>query len=91
LKKGRNIEKIISEILSDLDNETKKDLDTKTKRMLQFLACKAAVKAGDPLTTEQSKAIIEQLEKTPNNLTCPHGRPTKITVTLKELATSFKR
>lgn len=89
--KGRNNEKIIKEMLVDLANETSKDIDTKTKRMLQFLSCRAAIKAGDALTSEQVKDLLEKLDQTENNKTCPHGRPTQILVTLQELATSFKR
>ncbi|CAN5147163.1 DNA mismatch repair endonuclease MutL [soil metagenome] len=45
--KGRNIEKIMRDILSDLAEDLTKSIDDRTKRMLAFLACRAAVKAGD--------------------------------------------
>lgn len=89
--KERNMQKIIADMLVDIANETGKTIDTKTQRMLAFLACRAAVKAGDALTKEQGKKLLEQLEATVNNTTCPHGRPTKIVITLTELHKLFKR
>lgn len=56
--KGRNVEKIIKEMLIDLSEELPKSMDMRTKRMLSFLACRSAVKAGDTLTQKQ-------MEKTP--------------------------
>ena len=40
------------------------------------LACRSAVMAGDILTDERQRVLIEDLEKTNNPQTCPHGRPT---------------
>lgn len=62
-----------------------------THTMLSFLACKSAVKAGDKLTQKQMKDLITQLEKTEHNATCPHGRPTRILISLEELYSMFKR
>lgn len=89
--KGRNIEKVIRELVTDLENETIKFVDERSRRMLAFLSCRAAVKAGDVLTDKEMKDILRKLEQTDNNDTCPHGRPTSIQVTLEELHRSFKR
>lgn len=55
------------------------------------MACKAAVKAGDTLTTVHMQQLLKDLEKAPNKLTCPHGRPTYWTITIKELEKKFQR
>lgn len=55
------------------------------------MACKAAVKAGDILTQQEMIDILEKLEKTPNKLTCPHGRPTGWLMSLYEIEKKFKR
>ncbi|MBS1986733.1 DNA mismatch repair endonuclease MutL [Candidatus Dependentiae bacterium] len=55
------------------------------------MACKAAVKAGDILTRQEMIDILEKLEKTPNKLTCPHGRPTGWLISLYEIEKKFKR
>lgn len=66
-------------------------IDRASEQMLAFLACRAAVKAGDALTHDQIKTILLDLQSAPNNATCPHGRPTKITLSLNQLHTLFKR
>ncbi|HET9947238.1 MAG TPA: DNA mismatch repair endonuclease MutL [Patescibacteria group bacterium] len=66
-------------------------LDAVSEEMLAFLACRAAVKAGDSLTQEQMHEILEKLETTDNNSTCPHGRPTKMFISLSQLHQMFKR
>ncbi len=55
------------------------------------MACKAAVKAGDILSQQEMIDILEKLEKTPNKLTCPHGRPTGWLMSLYEIEKKFKR
>lgn len=88
----RDIKKYVLDICEELQEYNKaKDIDWTTNRILAYIACRAAVMAGDPLTIEQRKKLIKELEQTPNNLTCPHGRPTKIEIPLSHLNKSFKR
>ncbi len=89
--RGRNIEKIIRDMLSDLEIEAIKSIDIRSQRMLTFLSCRAAVKKGDVLTSKQMKDIIKKLEVTSNNATCPHGRPTRIQISIDEIDKLFKR
>ncbi|HVZ58821.1 MAG TPA: DNA mismatch repair endonuclease MutL [Patescibacteria group bacterium] len=89
--KGRNLEKIIKDMLVDMAEGELPTIDLRTERMLAFLSCRAAVKAGDVLTERQMKDIIKRLEKTANNATCPHGRPTRIQISIAELDKLFKR
>src|SRR5262249_6570184 len=37
------------------------------------LACKAAIKVNMPLTSEKMQWLIDELMKTKNPMTCPHG------------------
>lgn len=55
------------------------------------MACKAAVKAGDVLTIIQMEQIMKDLSVTENNLTCPHGRPTRWIISSEDLEKKFKR
>ncbi len=59
--------------------------------VLDMMACKAAVKAGDPLTQQEIDAILAQRAEAEKGTACPHGRPTQIRLTLKDLAKQFKR
>jgi len=55
------------------------------------MACKAAVKAGDILTTEQIEQLLKDLQQTNNRFTCPHGRPTGWLLSNYEIEKKFKR
>lgn len=58
---------------------------------LDMMACKAAVKAGDALTTEEIYALLEQRHLTLRSSNCPHGRPTTLELTTEDLEKQFKR
>ena len=46
--------------------------------MAASIACHAAIRAGQAMTEPEMRALLEQLEATPNPHTCPHGRPTMV-------------
>lgn len=54
-------------------------------------ACKAAVKARDALQLEEIERLVADLAETEMPYTCPHGRPTLILTTFKELNRRFGR
>ena len=55
------------------------------------MSCKAAVKGGDALTQAEAEALIDQLLSLENPYACPHGRPTAIAMSRRELEKKFKR
>ena len=55
------------------------------------MACKAAVKAGDALTTEHMRQLITDLYSSENRFSCPHGRPTTWELSLHEIEKKFRR
>ncbi|MCH7526492.1 MAG: DNA mismatch repair endonuclease MutL [Planctomycetes bacterium] len=59
--------------------------------VLDMMSCKAAVKAGDPLTPEEIDALISRKELVEKSSNCPHGRPTTLRLTVKDLERQFKR
>lgn len=54
-------------------------------------ACKAAIKAGDPLEEEEMRNLVDRLFATEDPLFCPHGRPVIVNLSLKELDKRFER
>lgn len=62
-----------------------------TEKLHAQMACKAAVKAGDELSHEQMITLLDDLQKTANNFTCPHGRPTGWLLSSYEIEKKFKR
>jgi DNA mismatch repair protein MutL len=59
--------------------------------VLDMMACKAAVKAGDPLTPQEIEALLSRRELVERSSNCPHGRPTTLRLSLRELEKQFKR
>ena len=59
--------------------------------LLHLLACKAAVKAGDPLTGPEIAALLGYRHLVQDAHHCPHGRPTTLVFTREELDRRFKR
>lgn len=54
-------------------------------------ACKAAVKAHDRLTHEEAEALIRQMGECDLPFSCPHGRPTILHISSRELDKRFGR
>ena len=54
-------------------------------------ACRASIKAGDPLSEKEMLSLIEQLFSTSMPYVCPHGRPIVIRIDLAELDRRFGR
>jgi DNA mismatch repair protein MutL len=54
-------------------------------------ACKAAIKAGDRLTENEMRSLIDQLFATSMPYVCPHGRPVVLKISIDELDRRFGR
>jgi DNA mismatch repair protein MutL len=52
-------------------------------------ACKAAMKAGQPLSLEEMQRLITDLRASRNPYTCPHGRPIFVAFEPEEIAKLF--
>lgn len=55
------------------------------------MACKAAVKGNNKLSTDEANKLIDELLELDNPYNCPHGRPTIISMTKYEMEKKFKR
>jgi DNA mismatch repair protein MutL len=59
--------------------------------VLHGLACKAAIKAGDPLSQAEVDALVRDRRRVRESHHCPHGRPTSLTLSRQELDRQFRR
>ena len=59
--------------------------------LLNMIACKAAVKAGQRLTPDEVQALLERRHLVSDSHHCPHGRPTALIFTKSELERQFGR
>lgn len=83
---------LLQDVLNDLgEDENPPTLDARTHRMLSYLACRSAIKAGDPLTEQEARALIAKLRDIESRYTCPHGRPVQVEISLQQLYRMFRR
>ncbi|MEM9252063.1 MAG: hypothetical protein AAGB29_06905, partial [Planctomycetota bacterium] len=75
----------------DLDPTTDTALEDALHDVLDMMACKAAVKAGDRLTPDELDALLKQRDAVERSSNCPHGRPTTLRLSLADLAKQFGR
>ena len=54
-------------------------------------ACKAAVKAHDELSGDAMEKLLRQLKECHQGTLCPHGRPTMVEISIRELERRFGR
>lgn len=59
--------------------------------LLNMIACKAAIKAGDKLSPEEITSLLEQRYDYQDTHHCPHGRPTALYFSREQLDKMFKR
>ncbi|MGE5633300.1 MAG: DNA mismatch repair endonuclease MutL [Caulobacteraceae bacterium] len=71
--------------------ETGASVESPLESLIKSMACKNAIKAGDSISPEETRELILRLLKTNQPFTCPHGRPTIITMSRTELEKKFKR
>jgi DNA mismatch repair protein MutL len=61
------------------------------ERVARSFACHAAIKAGDELTTEEMRSLVDRLFATSRPHGDPHGRPTFVRLDLTDLDRRFGR
>lgn len=54
-------------------------------------ACKHAVKAGERLSHDEIRQLLERIHERDTLLTCPHGRPVAVRFTKTDIEKMFKR
>ena len=81
-------------LLEMLDGLTEENMGTASETIYNRIAtmsCKAAVKGNHRLTDREANELIDQLLSLDNPYTCPHGRPTIISMSKYEMEKKFKR
>lgn len=92
-----NLSELLKEYLGDLEASIYEEaspvkaIDDQTHRRLATLACRSAVKAGDPMRESEIIELLRDYRATKINSTCPHGRPVQVVFTRSEMEKWFKR
>ncbi len=80
---------IINELV-ELDRSVENIYELQTEKLM-MMSCRSAVKANDKLTEIESREIIDKVLSDEKLLKCPHGRPTLIKLSKKDIEKMFKR
>lgn len=78
-------------MLARLGSYSKPSIEDFQRELAHSISCKAAIKAGDSMSTAALQKLLERLYATQNPFTCPHGRPLLIKFSDSELNKLFKR
>ena len=99
-RRKSRVEEICQEVFSWLeregdrylsDDETPELLEQRLRALASLMACKRAVKAGDRLSPEEIDSLLEHGDLAMDPRNCPHGRPTMVRLSRRELDSSFDR
>ncbi|MGE5404150.1 MAG: DNA mismatch repair protein MutL, partial [Candidatus Saccharibacteria bacterium] len=85
---GSEVETLL-EIIDYLEDE--RDPQQVLDEGLKIIACKGAIKAGQHLDIREMNDLLHQWMQTEDHHACPHGRPTRVSFTIKELEKQLKR
>ena len=83
---------LLIEMLDSLSDELNRSMTAELiDEKVASMSCKAAVKGNMKLSAAEADALIGELLTLDNPYHCPHGRPTIISMTKRELEKKFKR
>ncbi|MDY4140593.1 MAG: DNA mismatch repair endonuclease MutL [Eubacteriales bacterium] len=81
----------LHDILDELESERGVITVEKRRASILQIACKKAVKGGDPLSEDEIRHLVTAMIDQKVTPTCPHGRPLVISLSHTELDKRFKR
>ncbi len=87
---GYNAELLLNELAECL-NTGSMTSDERTRWILNSVACRAAVKAGDKLSNVELLSLAKEIYCGAIPQCCPHGRPVIVSIGKKELEGKFGR
>lgn len=89
---SKDVIALVKEVLAVVERERRSlSIESIRDEIAASLACKAAIKVNMPLSTEKMQWLIDELMKTQNPMTCPHGRPIMMRMELRDIERGFKR
>ena len=82
---------ILQDVLDEFKRNEHAPMPDARDNLAKSFACKAAIKAGDRLSTTEMIVLIDQLFATQMPYVCPHGRPVVVKISTDELDKRFGR
>ena len=85
----------VSDFIHNLINDFKNNFNLQVMSYRDYISkqisCKASIKANHIISKEEVAALVKRLRECNNPFTCPHGRPTIIRYSKKDLEKMFMR
>ncbi len=81
----------IAAVVEDLEEDNTPMQGLKEEKIARMVCKRMAVKGGQPLSEEEQRRLIRDLEQCRSPRTCPHGRPTMIHLSIDLLEKQFGR
>jgi len=91
---SRAVDRLLREVLAQVVEGQRSgsgELPDLRERLLQTMACKRAVKAGQPLSSEAITDLVKGRSRAFQPQNCPHGRPSELRISWEELSRRFDR
>jgi DNA mismatch repair protein MutL len=82
---GRDLLELLDAVISGSTEERWRE------EMMITVACHSAIRAGQNLTLDEMRALLEQLEHCAHPRACAHGRPTMLHLSQAQLEREFGR
>lgn len=87
-----DIQQLVRDIADELaDGGASQKLEERINSILSTMACHGSVRSGRRMNAEEMNALLRQMEQTPLSGQCNHGRPTYISLSLKDIEKLFGR
>ncbi len=84
-------EPFLQDVLDEFRNDRNAKYTRLEKKRIATMACHHSIRFNHALTMDEMKEVVRQLKECENPYHCPHGRPTFVTLSEKELAKEFLR
>lgn len=88
---SKDYEELLKDMIIAVVEGRREDPKDLMRKAIATMACKASVRAGDVLSPSEQISLIINLNNCDNPANCPHGRPTVIKISIKDLEKLFKR
>lgn len=87
-----DIDVVIRGVLDDIANSKGPSrFQGKIEEILTYMSCRSAIKFGQKLSIDEMQSLIKQMDGLERPYTCPHGRPTMVSLDMSELGKMFGR
>ena len=87
-----DIKKLIYDIVDEIsEHQTSEKLKKSLYEVLSSAACHGSIRSGRRMNAAEMNALLRQMEQCENAGHCNHGRPTYITLDLKDIEKLFGR